>query len=276
MDQSVKQTKSDRAIEKQIIMTDRRHRAAKWAFLAHYARMLGVDGDLLEERRKQGQMTITLVRDIAEEYLVTRTIPKVGPDFRLSNSESYKVKDHHRHLITTALNEIKWDADIRIRAKQCCDMVDRLKEQMKPSIDAARVDPINFASGISKLSWFDQPAGWTIYDSYAFKALRIKGGKNTVEAMQLFYDALAERGFAEIARQIDEVLIPLGIQLHATKVVDHFLMACAPAAKTDFCAANERAGKKLERQLLPVVTAPFRIALERVETILLESRLTAY
>ncbi|WP_420145485.1 hypothetical protein [Sphingobium sp.] len=257
-------------------MTDRRTNAAKWALHAHYSRMLGKDGQLMAQRQQAGTMTADLVGEIAKEYDVTRSIPVVCPQWGPQSNEAEWV-DRHRALIAAAINDTAWDSDIATRAGQCRTLVQSLADAMAPSLKKDRKTTVSFASGLTKLSWFDAPDGrWTLFDKYARRAVIGSGTGDALDKMKQFYKALEERGFNDVFDAISQAIAPLNVPLHPGKIIDHYLMACCPdkgETSNDFNLGNQATGELLDRYLIPEAAALLNTCARKVEQALIDTPL---
>lgn len=255
---------------------DRRPNAARWALHMHYARMLTDDGRLLEKRASAAGMTENLVKDIADEYRVTRSIPSVCEQWGKQSGLS-DWPNHHRSLVAEAINGVTWKTGLADRAGQCKQLVESLAEEMKPSAKKDRSKPISFASGMTKLSWFDAPgAYWTIFDKYARRSVCGNLAGDASGNMVAFYKTLEDRKFNDVSDSIGGAISELGPRLYPGKIIDHYLMASAPVdAQTpaDFGSGNALAGIVLDRHLCPCTRELLDQSAKRVAEILLDSKL---
>ena len=125
--------------------------------------------------------------------------------------------DTHAEGLARLLNaEYPWPTSLVERSKRCAHVV----HQAKTMGYTKKLE----ASAVTKFSWFAQPASWTVYDSLAARAMRIEG-TSADGCMLNFYRRLAERRFAEVAKEIQQVLDEHPwIDLHGTRVLDKLMM----------------------------------------------------
>ena len=80
------------------------------------------------------------------------------------------------------------------------------------------------ASAASKISWFVWPRNWTMYDSYAAKAVVGSPKETGLQRMERFYAALAMRGWRDALKDTRLVLADYGLEpLLAERAIDKFL-----------------------------------------------------
>lgn len=221
-------------------------------------------------------MSSRVVKKIADKYWVTRSIPGVCPDWGAASGIE-RWEDHHRNLIANAINATKWQPTLLKRADQCKKLVENISEAMAPSIKSTRKKAVSFASGVTKLSWFDQPLGeWTLFDKYARRAVMGTSNDDALETMVEFYQILADRKFTAVQDAIMGATAEMQIELYPGKIIDHFLMASCPLGgetKTDFGKGNQTAGEVLSRRLISQAREILDACAARVKEILLDSDL---
>jgi hypothetical protein len=80
------------------------------------------------------------------------------------------------------------------------------------------------ASAASKVSWFVWPQGWTMYDRYAAKAVVGSPAETGTARMELFFAALAMRGWDDILSRTRDVLRDYSFSpLLAERAIDKYL-----------------------------------------------------
>lgn len=181
------------------------------------------------------------LREIGKPYLVNRTIP--------NGKEAAFVS-----MIKSSGQSAEMDLEQRAA---------RLSLALSRNFDRQKVP----ASAASKVSWFVWPQGWTMYDSYAAKALIGNPSATGLARMELFYAALAMRGWIDLLgemrlalrpfafdprlaeRTIDKFLFLHGMEEVALEpalaMIDGFVDALPAALRDDVVRAGEATGEEL-------------------------------
>ena len=181
------------------------------------------------------------LREIGKPYLVNRTIP-IGREAAFVS------------IIKSSGQSAEMDLEQRAA---------RLSLALSRNFGGEKVP----ASAASKVSWFVWPQGWTMYDSYAAKALIGNPSATGVARMEMFYAALAMRGWNDLLgemrralrpfafdpriaeRTIDKFLFLHGIDEAALEpalaMIDGFVDALPAELRDDVVRAGEATGEKL-------------------------------
>lgn len=154
---------------------------------AHYWRSLGGKQEVLEK---------WWLRKIGQVYLVNRTIP--GGD---------------EQPIIDAVTKTGQDNDMPLEERAA-----RISGWLGANGQTA-------ASAVSKISWFIWPAGWTMFDRLAARAVIGGYQGSSLAKFERFYAALAMRGWADVLASLRAILNSHGMQpLLAERTVDKYLM----------------------------------------------------
>ncbi len=138
------------------------------------------------------------LREIGKPYLVNRTIPNGREAAFVSMIKSSGQSD---------------EMDLEQRAA-------RLSLALSRNFDRQKVP----ASAASKVSWFVWPQGWTMYDRYAANALIGNPTASGLARMEMFYAALAMRGWNDILGEMRLALRPFALDARlAERTIDKFL-----------------------------------------------------
>ena len=138
------------------------------------------------------------LREIGKPYLVNRTIP--------NGREAAFVG-----MIKSSGQSAEMDLEQRAA---------RLSLALSRNFDCQKLP----ASAASKVSWFVWPQGWTMYDSYAAKALIGNPSATGLARMEMFYAALAMRGWNDLLREMRLALRPFAFDPRlAERTIDKFL-----------------------------------------------------
>lgn len=161
---------------------------------------LNTDAPLLGIVSLDQELTGESVRLISTAYFVRRNLGS-------------RLEVVARHINTSITS---WPDDLTGRAAWCRDQAEALRTSLSL--------PHVAHSAVSKLAWFLRPAGWTLYDSYARKALHVRG-VHGAGPFTSFYDTLSINGFAEAAGKIDAILAgTVWSDLRGARVLDAYLM----------------------------------------------------
>lgn len=196
----------------------------RWAFLEHAFGMLGRDGEDLREVQAKGLAPDTAKR-IARDYGVLRTIHRVKDSEHKGGTTGglpllLKLMECRLHDRPRTLVE---------KAKICSDIAEAHKnmqpKRKKTNGQDARVAPF---SAVTKLAWFREPDGWTMYDELA--RLGLSRSCKDVE----FYQTLAKEGFQAKLDELSRELRKLRLKhLYPGRIVDKFLMFRGSIAKSE-------------------------------------------
>lgn len=138
------------------------------------------------------------LREIAKPYLVNRTIT--------NGKEAAFVR-------MIKFSSQSGEMDIEQRAA-------RLSLALSRNFEGQKVP----ASAASKVSWFAWPKGWTMYDRFAAKALIGSPSVFGLARMEMFYAALAMRGWNDLLGKIRLALRPFAFDSRlAERTIDKFL-----------------------------------------------------
>lgn len=141
------------------------------------------------------------MKEIMIPYRLNRTVPE----------------SIHRWILEE-INSLsqKWPKSIQKRAEECAILAGKAEIEKKP------------ASAVTKLIWFLQRNGWTVYDSYASASFGIKSGRS-IDRMRRFYEELHRRDFTDSAKGINKIIkckdfknIPKIDYLYGEFVIDKF------------------------------------------------------
>ena len=144
------------------------------------------------EQNEAERLSVETIRRIAIEYGFARNIP--GGDNR----------DHAVELVADHLQRFHGEQAQTLNERAECvqTAVERLRCAHKCLGYRA---PHRLVSGMTKLVWFVAPASWTPYDDLAATGLDIRKS-DTMKRMRAFYRKLDERGFVQMAADIQTQL----------------------------------------------------------------------
>lgn len=163
---------------------------------------LNTDAPFLALIRKNSGLTAETVHQIASEYLVRRNIG--------SRDELLVIANHLNTEIAS------WPGDLTNRAAWCLTQAAAIKKQLN-----LHHTPF---SAVTKLAWFLRPDGWTLYDSFARKAIK-SGGIGGIQQVTRFYKVLGEQEFLDAATKIDQVFSGTAwSHLSGVRVLDAYMM----------------------------------------------------
>ncbi|MET4085626.1 hypothetical protein [Bradyrhizobium sp. S3.5.5] len=179
-----------------------------WAVVDHVRTWLGEDGPFRHAiERQNGRLDGVTLRRIAIVYNVNRGIRKgeAGVDI-------------HANALAEMINEVRdWPSDLRARAERCLDVA-------RTAQSRGHTKELQ-ASALTKLSWFVEPAQWTVYDRFVARAMGVKAQATTEEKVTRFYAALEERGFPGLAKKIQDQLDDRPtMPLFGARVLDKLMM----------------------------------------------------
>jgi hypothetical protein len=211
-----------------------------WAVVEHVRTWLRDDGPFIQEiKRGNGALNGRTLRRIATTYKVSRGIPRGGAD-----------GDTHAEALARLINDTNWPSELVPRAKVCANLAREANEK--------RYTHGIQTSAITKFSWFAQPLGWTPYDTFTARAMGFRGAR-AVCSMVSFYAELQQRGFSELAEQVQSLMDSRQIMaLHGTRVLDKLMMLTG----ADSVWAGDL--RSLCREFLQVLPRDWREAVEEV------------
>lgn len=176
------------------------------AVIEQYKLWLDFDGILLKQANGK-ELTPDMVRTIARPYGVNRGIKKD------ENGQQINAKG-----VADAVNGFAiadWSKKtLTARGEDIFAVATMLNGKYTHGVQV---------SAISKLAWFLQPQGWTMYDEYAARSLGVRGSRGE-HRVQAFYRVLDERGFMGVSAAIQSTLraTPLKSQ-YGGRVIDKYL-----------------------------------------------------
>lgn len=172
-----------------------------WATIEHYRWWLTADGVRFKAVNGQ-KMTGDALRSIAVDYRVSRGI-RSGKEGGLAN------------LVNKYCE--KWPEALMDKADACAKLA---KEAGTKNITRGHL-----ASAATKLMWFMQPRGWTMYDRFAADGLEVPKNADSIARMKTFYEALEEKGFLKEEDIADSIIKDTAFgDLRGSRVIDKFLM----------------------------------------------------
>jgi hypothetical protein len=207
-----------------------------WSLIKYTRAWWATDGARLNVVRGYQGLNTHLIRSIADEYNVVRSLPG-GYDISDENHEQSQKKKRVKFTeqndpvavqIRTVLDAHlkEWRGDLNDKAKICITICNALRKinvsESEKEVYALRN---NALSAVSKLVWFLRPAEWTMYDRFACAGLfgEIKTTNETT--FEKFYGALQNVNFLGYEKTLNQHLektIFKGIP--ASRVLDTLLM----------------------------------------------------
>ena len=190
------------------------------AFKEHYLRWIEGDSQDYHQIHKvdDRKLTARVLRRIAKRYRINRGIR------RLKETEGDPVGKKLAEILTEAAPQLK-KRPIRNRWVLTRKVAEDSRTAMNRFFPNDNVRPI--VSGVTKLTWFLAPHGWTMFDRLARQAVGV--GKMTAEKQAAaFYDQLSARQFCKHVGTVQDVLNSHGFgNLFAERVIDKYLMLAA-------------------------------------------------
>lgn len=167
---------------------------------AHYLSRLG---------GKPGKLNKDWIGRIGRTYSVNRTL----------KSETGDAKERFRQLVRTSGQH----NDMSLVDRAAC-----IVECLDGADHGLSRHPFSF---FSKISWFVWPKNWTMFDSYASRAVlgRARVGK---DAFRDFYSALHERGWDSITDSVREAIAAPFDKRMTERVIDAYLSFAGLTRKT--------------------------------------------
>ncbi|MBY3585152.1 hypothetical protein HJA77_28940 [Rhizobium bangladeshense] len=171
-----------------------------------------------------GRIDARLVRSIAKDYGIARGIRKEKNDLdgEINAERATRIAEavnrHHNKFIAC---DVMTD-----RFNLCLEIVDKLS---RGSDEHDRLTHYDFVSGVTKLSWFIAPNGWTMFDRLAAESLGIKSGTARKKAAK-FYERLIKSEFDALAKEMNAALEQDSLaseHFHAERIVDQYLWLSA-------------------------------------------------
>jgi len=189
-------------------------RISYWATIQLYRTYLFEDGPFLEMIRDAGgNMDSHTLSRIAYSYAVSRTIPAPPKNV----DKSYNLELFARAVLNLQKN---WPSSTQDRAQACRTTTCVLAKNFSRRSDA-RISGAPH-SAVTKLIWFLEPTGWTVYDRLAANAVP-KHGEDTEQRQERFYNIIKEP-LAEWSDKIRQPLSQLDPKLHAERLIDKYLL----------------------------------------------------
>ncbi|WP_169559828.1 hypothetical protein [Sneathiella chinensis] len=179
----------------------------------HYRQWICYDGIVFEQIREENKLSRKNLRQIARRYEVGRGITGA------TDKQKKNGQDPHADWLASELNSISqgWPDTLKARAEKCAEIAECAKTN-----GHSKYLP---ASAITKLIWFIQPDGWTMFDNLAALGLRSRNTGNSVIRMKAFYKELAERKFSNHACSLNRTIQNTDFSdLYGERIIDKFLM----------------------------------------------------
>lgn len=178
----------------------------------------------LQNIARHGSLDAKLVRSISKDYLVARGIlkEKDDPDGSVNNRRNQTIAD----AVNRRREDLARESNLSKRFAICLEIVDELN---RISDAQEAVTHNDFVSGISKLSWFVAPKGWTMFDRLAAEALGIKSGSARDKAAK-FYEQLRKSEFVDLTGKMNAAFNRDRVadqNFHAERIVDQYLWLSA-------------------------------------------------
>lgn len=199
------------------IPAEERKRLLEIAFKEHYLRWIQGDSEDYHQihRIDGGTLKAPILRRIAERYRVNRGIR------RLEGGKGDPIGEELAEILTAAVPDLA-DRPIRDRWNATESVAEDCRRAMQQRFKNHKVKPI--VSGVTKLTWFLAPRGWTMYDRLTRESVGV-GRMATAKQATEFYDQLSRRQFCSRVETMQAVLKDHGFEnLFAERVIDKFLM----------------------------------------------------
>ncbi|NKL87332.1 hypothetical protein [Rhizobium leguminosarum] len=178
-----------------------------------------------------GAIDAQLVKSIAKDYGIARGIRKEenDPDGEISPRRATRIAE----AVNRRGRGFRACEGLTDRFTLCLEIVTELNGSHDES---DRLTHNDFVSGVTKLSWFIAPQGWTMFDRLAAEALGIKSGTARKKAAK-FYERLTKVEFIGLAKEMNAALDHNGLaaeHFHAERIVDQYLWLSAsnPVARS--------------------------------------------
>ena len=182
---------------------------AYWAVIEHHRWWLASDGCHWRQIREDKRLSLSVAKRIAREYSVARNIGQIADDHGHGTSGL--------NSLVQKINDADWPDGLVARAKVCVKIAEDHIRQCKALGNADRYHrPF---SGVTKLTWFLRPEGWTMFDRYA----RI-GLMDRRDDPMSFYEVLASQHFDKRANEITELCRQSGFELWGERIIDKLLL----------------------------------------------------
>lgn len=181
---------------------------AYWATLEHYRTWLAADAGHRKQVEEDGELSVAVAARIAREYSIARTIGEVqlGDDEAVGKGLPLLVKD---------LNDARADwrrLSLSERARTCEELARKHRDRASGEWVTQPV------SAVTKLMWFLEPSGWTMYDSLA------QSGLAGASSASDFYGELERLGFQAKAKKLGCLSRASGFEIFGERIIDKFLM----------------------------------------------------
>lgn len=203
--------------------------------------------------------------DAPERHLVQEREGKLDAANVLRISSGYSVRRGLNLVPSGQAIEDEAKAALRLlRAGELADLLNKLFSKIPADIveRAGSLSDIATAIGaythnqqvsaVSKFLWFVAPAGWTVFDSLASRALRTSGHI-------AYYNRLEELGFSHTVSTIGSCLADNGLSdMWAERVVDQYLLLRASESKSSL--------RDIARAYLATLPSDRSLSLDRAAT----------
>lgn len=191
-------------------------RISYWAMIELYRTYLFEDGPFLETIRDAGgQLDAKTLSRIAHSYSVSRTIPS-----------SPKSDGYNLQILWNEIKDLqkRWPTTLDRRAEECRISAIRVSAsfQRQEKSEGKGRSPGAPHSAITKLIWFVEPNGWTVFDALASNAV-LKSGGTAGERQQRFYRVIAEP-FAHWTDNLRKNTGRFEPRLYAERLIDKYLL----------------------------------------------------
>lgn len=188
-----------------------------WSTIGYLRWWWAADGPRLRAIEARGELTAPMLRDLASEYRVNRSL--------LRADKKKGAIDTNAIAVCAILNRARdgWGDGLPARAAACHE----LAEAMKPYTAAEAKDHKYPISAATKFMWFLKPAGWTVFDRLAGNGMGLPESWPPKKRMQAFYDALQDKGFTPLVAEMQAVIdgFLAFASMPATRVLDTLFMA---------------------------------------------------
>lgn len=163
---------------------------------------------------KVGHLDRPLLRRIAGAYSVSRNIPAHNADAEAEKLVTlFKEKAFRSALCAMDLGE---------RGDLLAEFISASPAILVAAEEGGKPGSRQLASAISKLTWFMQPDGWTIFDKYVGVAALRKSGTGTAQ-FKSFYGKLAP-SWDQTTAELKQVVVEHGFnELLSYRIIDKYL-----------------------------------------------------
>jgi hypothetical protein len=192
-----------------------------WSTIAYLRVWWASDGVRLAAIRSSKGIEPEMLRALGNEYNVNRSIVR--------GDKKKGATDTNAQKICTVLSRLapKPRSSIETRIGICKDIINQIK-------DCTRTGDIELASATTKFIWFMCPDGWTVFDKFAAKGIRVptRHEKASIK-MEHFYKLLIEHDFIGLTSLMQDSIDRSPLfekknverRVPATRIIDTLLMA---------------------------------------------------